>query len=105
MKKTGPPGPRPRPRVRRVKKKETSAEQYTLYHQDVRLGNATYRVFLRVPLDELQVVVSAAVAAHLRGKKDVIVGVHAEARELLDEENEYVTTPARDPVKKTRRTS
>ena len=84
MKKTGPPGPRPKPRKRRKKPAEP-AEQYTLYHQDVVVGSATYRVFLKVPREELSVVVSAAVAAHIGGSsRPMIIGVRAEVKEVRD---------------------
>lgn len=101
MKKTGPPGPRPKPRARRVKKKE-EPELYTLHHENVKLGDTTYRVFLRVPRDELTMISSAAVAAHLRGKKPPIIGVVTEVRELLDEKEEYVVKKVLNPVKKNR---
>ena len=104
MKKTGPPRPRPKPRARRVKKKEPG-EKYTLYHQDLVVGKTTYRVFLRLPVEELGVITSAAVAAHLGGKKPVIVAVRAEVRELHDPKAQYVEAPLKTPVKEKRRSS
>lgn len=86
MKKTGPPGPRPKPkkRKRRARARDDPTEQFTLHYKDIKVGATTYRVFLRVPINELDVVTSAAVAAHLGGKKPVIVAVRAEVRELRD---------------------
>lgn len=102
MKKTGPPGPRPKPLARRVKTMQP-AERYTLYHEDVPVGDTTYRVFLRVPRDELSMIVLAAVGAHVRGKKSPILGVTTGVCELRDEKAEYVEAPPANPVKKRRK--